>query len=81
MDRAAEEMARLDALFAGRSPFYMRCVGLYGKHMRQEIAAAIARAHGTTLEELDTEIYWSGFDARGIGTRVHTASLLSALGY
>jgi hypothetical protein len=78
---AREAQAKLDRLFRGRSDAYTALVGRFGRFMPERAAGRFAWEHGTTLSELDTELYWAGWTADGVGTTVHVGSLLAALGY
>lgn len=75
------EMARLDALYSGRSDTYGALVGRFGRMVPESVAERVAGEHGATLAELDCELYWGGWSPAGVGTTVHVGSLLAALGY
>ena len=70
----------LDSMYAGNSPTYDAVTARFGRYMPEATAERFAGQHGTTLAELDAEIYW-GSVVNGAGTTVHFGSLLSALGY
>jgi len=71
----------LDRLFSGRSDTYDGLIARYGRYMPEAKAANVAKAHGATLAELNSELWWSGWTPAGVGTTVHVGSLLAALGY